>query len=189
MTDRFKRIIAGALATPRIAILRKTRITLALLLLAVVFCAAPKASMGGQLERTRPSLWSNVVISSRSSSPESLPSGSSQPAEHGLSPKAEEIARLFGFPTTNSMIVTWMVALALIIFGQIATRNMKQVPEGAQNFLEWIIEGLYKFLEGILGRHLTERTFWFFATVFIFILATNWAGLIPGVGSVVSVSG
>jgi F-type H+-transporting ATPase subunit a len=31
---------------------------------------------------------------------------------------------------------------------------------------------------------LTERTFWFFATVFIFILASNWAGLIPGVGSV-----
>jgi len=31
---------------------------------------------------------------------------------------------------------------------------------------------------------LTERTFWFFATVFIFILSSNWAGLIPGVGSV-----
>jgi F-type H+-transporting ATPase subunit a len=61
---------------------------------------------------------------------------------------------------------------------------MKQVPDGAQNFLEWLIEGLYKFIEGILGPHLTERTFWFFATVFIFILFSNWAGLIPGVGSV-----
>jgi F-type H+-transporting ATPase subunit a len=82
------------------------------------------------------------------------------------------------------MIVTWIVALALVFFAQIATRNMKQIPQGAQNFLEWVIEGVYRFLQGILGPHLTERTFWFFATAFIFILATNWAGLIPGVGSV-----
>jgi F-type H+-transporting ATPase subunit a len=29
-----------------------------------------------------------------------------------------------------------------------------------------------------------KRTFWFFATVFIFILFCNWVGLIPGVGTV-----
>lgn len=179
-----KLVVAGALSTPRIAILSKTKIRAALLLFSAVFCTATKSSIGGELEQTLPTLRNSAVVIPRSSVSESLPSGSSQPAEHGLSQKAEEIARLFGFPITNSMIVTWMVALALIILGQIATRNMKQVPEGAQNFLEWIIDGLYKFLEGILGRHLTERTFWFFATVFIFILATNWAGLIPGVGSV-----
>lgn len=104
--------------------------------------------------------------------------------EHGLSQNAVEVARIFGFPVTNSMIVSWIVALCLIVFAQFATRNMKHVPDGAQNFLEWLIEGLYKFIEGILGPHLTERTFWFFATVFIFILFSNWAGLIPGVGSV-----
>ena len=60
---------------------------------------------------------------------------------------------------------------------------MKEVPDGAQNFLEWLVESLYGFLEGLLGSHLAKRTFWFFATVFIFILASNWFGLIPGVGS------
>jgi F-type H+-transporting ATPase subunit a len=74
--------------------------------------------------------------------------------------------------------------LCLIIFARIATRKMKQVPAGAQNFLEWVVEGLYGVLEGILGRHLTERTFWFFATIFIFILTANWVGLIPGVGTI-----
>jgi F-type H+-transporting ATPase subunit a len=118
------------------------------------------------------------------SKPGSLPAGASEKEEHGLSQKAEEITGFFGFPITNSMIVSWIVALCLIIFAQFATRKMKQVPEGAQNFLEWLVEGLYKFIEGILGPHLTERTFWFFATVFIFILSSNWAGLIPGVGSV-----
>jgi hypothetical protein len=31
--------------------------------------------------------------------------------EHGLSQRAVEITRLFGFPITNSMIVSWIVAL------------------------------------------------------------------------------
>ena len=103
--------------------------------------------------------------------------------EHGLPPMAVEVARPFGFPLTNSMVVSWVVAVGLIIFAQVATRKMKQVPEGAQNFLEWLVESLYSFLEGIIGPHLVNRTFWFFATVFIFILVANWMGLIPGVGT------
>ncbi len=106
------------------------------------------------------------------------------PVEHGLSQKAVEIAAPFGFPVTNSMVVTWIVAIALIVFVRRATRSMKQVPDGSQNFVEWLVESLYTFLEGILGRHLVQRTFWFFATIFIFILSTNWVGLIPGVGTI-----
>ncbi len=82
------------------------------------------------------------------------------------------------------MVVSWLVALGLIVFAQLATRNMKQVPDGAQNFLEWLVAGLYALLEGIIGPHLVKRTFWFFATLFIFILASNWFGLVPGVGTV-----
>jgi F-type H+-transporting ATPase subunit a len=104
--------------------------------------------------------------------------------EHGLSQKADDITRILGLPISNSMIVTWIVAVGLIAFAQFATRNMKQVPDGAQNFSEWLVEGLYKFIEGVIGPHLTERTFWFFATIFIFILSANWVGLIPGVGSI-----
>ena len=103
---------------------------------------------------------------------------------HELSQKAVEIARVFGFPITNSMLVSWITALFLIIFAQLATRKMEQIPSGAQNFLEWLIESLYNFLEELLGKHLVERTFWFFATVFIFILFSNWMGLIPGVGTI-----
>jgi F-type H+-transporting ATPase subunit a len=103
---------------------------------------------------------------------------------HELSQKAVEIARPFGFPVTNSMVVSWIVAVALIVFARRATREMRQVPSGGQNFLEWLVEKLYGFLEGILGRSLAERTFWFFGTIFIFILASNWFGLIPGIGSI-----
>jgi F-type H+-transporting ATPase subunit a len=104
--------------------------------------------------------------------------------EHGLSSKAEEIARPFGFPVTNSMVVTWIVALWLVVFARYATRGMTRVPDGAQNFLEWIVERLYGLLEGLLGHPLVDRTFWFFGSVFIFILSANWLGLVPGVGSI-----
>src|SRR5580765_683579 len=107
-----------------------------------------------------------------------------QGEEHGLSQKAVEIARPFGFPITNSMVVTWVVALGLIVFARSATRTMNQVPSGGQNLLEWLIEGLYGLLESVIGAHLVKRTFWFFASIFIFILATNWFGLVPGVGTV-----
>jgi F-type H+-transporting ATPase subunit a len=107
-----------------------------------------------------------------------------QTGGHGLSPKAAVVAAPFGFPITNSMIVTWAVAAGLILFAQIATRKMREVPAGAQNFFEWLVESLYGFLEGIIGRHLVRQTFWFFGTAFIFILAANWVGLLPGVGSI-----
>jgi len=101
---------------------------------------------------------------------------------HGLPAKAVEVGRVFGFPITNSMVASWIVAVILILFARFATRRMSEVPSGAQNFLEWLLESLYNFLEGLLGKHLVERTFWFFATVFIFILAANWIGLVPGAG-------
>jgi F-type H+-transporting ATPase subunit a len=99
--------------------------------------------------------------------------------EHGLPQHAVRIGSFI----TNSMVVSWMVAAGLILFAQVATRNMQAVPEGAQNFWEWMVESLHNFLEGIIGHHLVQRTFWFFATVFIFILFANWAGLIPGFGT------
>jgi F-type H+-transporting ATPase subunit a len=104
--------------------------------------------------------------------------------EHGIPQKAVGIGHIGEFPITNSMVVTWVVALGLIIFAQIATRNMKEIPTGAQNFWEWMVESLHDFLEGIIGHALVQRTFWFFATVFIFILFSNWFGLIPGVGTI-----
>lgn len=164
---------------------QKTKVRFAVLLLAAVlvgFNADLKPAVGAQshvASRTSSSVRANVQNGEPAGLLPTVPE-----EEHGLSQKADDITHFLGFPITNSMIVSWIVALGLIIFAQYATRNMKQVPEGAQNFLEWLVEGLYKFIGGILGQNLTERTFWFFATVFIFILSANWAGLIPGVGSI-----
>ena len=110
--------------------------------------------------------------------------GSQESAGHGLPESAVEIGRPFGFPITNSMVVTWIAAIVLIVFARAATRKMTEVPGPAQNLMEWLVESLYGFLESIIGPHLVKRTFWFFATVFIFILAANWISLFPGVGTI-----
>lgn len=106
------------------------------------------------------------------------------PAEEGLPAAAVPLFRVGPLPITNSMVVTWIVAVGLILFSRLATRHIQTVPRGAQNFLEWLVETLYEFLEGIIGRDLVRKTFWFFATIFIFILFTNWFGLLPGVGTI-----
>jgi F-type H+-transporting ATPase subunit a len=105
-------------------------------------------------------------------------------AHEALPLYAERLGNIGPLPITNSMVVSWIVALVLILFARIATRRMQPVPSGAQNFWEWLVESLYDFLEGIVGTDLVKRTFWFFATIFILILACNWFGLIPGVGTV-----
>jgi F-type H+-transporting ATPase subunit a len=103
---------------------------------------------------------------------------------HSLPLKPDVLFEIGHLAVTNSMVVTWIVAAGIIICAQLATRKIKPVPTGLQNFWEWLVESLYNFLENMIGRDLVKKTFWFFATIFIFILFLNWFGLIPGVGTI-----
>jgi F-type H+-transporting ATPase subunit a len=94
-----------------------------------------------------------------------------------------------GLPVTNSMIMVWLAAAIIIIFCRMATKQMQLVPAGMQNFAEWVFETLYNFLEGILGKDVCKRTFWFFATIFLMILVCNWSGLVPGMGTIGRIEG
>jgi len=105
-------------------------------------------------------------------------------AEPAVPLKPAPLFQIGKFAITNSMFVTWIVAAGIIIFAQLATRNIKPIPSGIQNFWEWLVQSLYDLLEGMIGRELVKKTFWFFATIFIFILFVNWFGLIPGVGTI-----
>jgi F-type H+-transporting ATPase subunit a len=104
--------------------------------------------------------------------------------EHAIPLKPDVLFYVGPLAVTNSMVVTWIVAAGILVCAQLATRKIKPVPTGLQNFWEWLVEGLYNFLENMIGRDLVKKTFWFFATIFIFILALNWFGLLPGVGTI-----
>ena len=102
---------------------------------------------------------------------------------HGL-PPAAPVFSIGPLQFTSSMVVTWAVALIIIVIAQLATRKVQLIPSGLQNFMEWLVEGLYGFFGEILGDKLVKKSFWFFCTIFLFILFTNWFGLIPGVGTI-----
>jgi F-type H+-transporting ATPase subunit a len=104
--------------------------------------------------------------------------------EHAVPLKPDVLVHVGPLAVTNSMVVTWIVAAGILVCARLATRKIKPVPVGIQNFWEWLVESLYKFLENIIGGDLVRRTFWFFATIFIFILFVNWFGLVPGVGTI-----
>jgi len=164
----------------------KLQIKLALLLLAALLLSldADLTFARNEAAQAESVTSANDVAGHGNAEQGSLPAAIPEMEEHGLPQKAVEIARPFGFPITNSMVVSWIVAVGLIIFARLATRDMKGVPSGAQNLLEWLVGGLYDFLESIIGPRLVKRTFWFLATVFIFILSANWVGLIPGAGTI-----
>lgn len=77
-------------------------------------------------------------------------------------------------------IVTWMVLSVLLIFTSIGTSDLKQTPQGLQNFMEYA----YEFLQDIAKNQIGEEDYrpWvpYVSTVFLFIFGCNWAGaLIP----------
>jgi F-type H+-transporting ATPase subunit a len=153
-----------------------------LLILAAVCLLAAYTNVASAAAPTTPA--AEATANAAADAAHGQPSAAVEKEEHHLTQHAVELGRPGGFPFSNSMLVTWIVAIGLIVFAQVATRQMKPVPDGAQNFWEWLVESLANFLEGVIGPHLVKRTFWFFASVFIFILFCNWAGLIPGIGTI-----
>src|SRR3989338_2073791 len=102
-----------------------------------------------------------------------------------ISLAAEEIFNIFGFPVTNSLILAWIAMAILIVAGAMSTYRLQLVPGGFQNVVEAIFEKLYDFIKGLIGTDRdTEKVFPFLVTFFVFILISNWMGLLPGVGTI-----
>src|ERR1700737_2429687 len=85
---------------------------------------------------------------------------------------------------TNSMLVTVIVTILVVIWARRSTKKMSLVPSGVQNLFEAVVETMYVTFEGIVGKHMIPKVFSLLGTLFIFILAANWFGLIPGVGTI-----
>src|ERR1700736_6146638 len=85
---------------------------------------------------------------------------------------------------TNSMLVTVIVTILVVIWARRSTEKMALIPNGVQNLFEAVVETLYVTFEGIVGKHMIPKVFSLIATLFIFILTANWFGLVPGVGTI-----
>ncbi len=88
-----------------------------------------------------------------------------------------------GFAITNSLLATWLTMLILIVGSIALTRNLKRVPSGLQNLVEWGLEVLLDLVETVGGSR-ARQFFPLVATIFIFLLVSNWMGIMPGFASV-----
>jgi hypothetical protein len=94
---------------------------------------------------------------------------------------AEMIAFQVSF--TDSLITMFLVTVVTLIGLIVMARGRGLVPGPLQNFLEWAIESLEGFAQG-MGGAAARRYVPVFASFFILILLFNWSGLIPVVGRI-----
>lgn len=80
------------------------------------------------------------------------------------------------------VVTSWVVMALLALFSWLATRRLKDVPGPVQNIAEMAVGGIEDFFSGILGKELARKYFPMFATFFIFIIASNYTGILPGAG-------
>jgi len=98
---------------------------------------------------------------------------------------AETLFHLGPIPVTNSLLTTWVVMIFFLLVGMVLRVTLKKQPSGLQNLFEIIVEGALSSIEGVTGCAKQARQFFaVIVTIFLFVLVNNWAGLIPGVGSI-----
>ncbi|MEA3323134.1 MAG: F0F1 ATP synthase subunit A [Patescibacteria group bacterium] len=97
----------------------------------------------------------------------------------------EVITYIGGFPITNTFLMTIVVSSMIIVGSYLFTRKQALVPRGFQNFVETILEGLLGLVDSVTGDRAQSRKFFpIVATIFIFVILSNWIGLLPGMGTV-----
>lgn len=103
-----------------------------------------------------------------------------------ISISAEPVYEIFGFTITNSIATSWVITALTLTFFYFATRKLllKGKLTRLQMFIEILIEGLYGIVESIAGMTKARLFFPLVMTFFIFIVPSNWSGLLPGAGSI-----
>jgi F-type H+-transporting ATPase subunit a len=93
--------------------------------------------------------------------------------------KPETLASFGIVNITNTMITSWLVVILIVVGVFLMSRRWELVPRGAQNLLEAILEAFYNVVTGIAGDKNGRRFFPVVATIFFFILISNWLSLTP----------
>ncbi len=97
----------------------------------------------------------------------------------------EILFHLGPLPVTNTLLTAWLVVVLITLGAIIFFLTLKRMPGRIQTAIEGVVDGLLSFFETIAGsREVAKRFFPIVATIFIFVLLSNWAGVIPGVGSI-----
>jgi F-type H+-transporting ATPase subunit a len=80
-----------------------------------------------------------------------------------------------------SLFTAWIIMIIILVLAVLLSRGIRMSPRRPQNALEYVYEGLANFATSLGGPR--ARVYVpIFVTFFIFILLSNWSGLVPFVG-------
>lgn len=100
-----------------------------------------------------------------------------------ISLAAEPLFHVGNFSVTNSLLVSLITSVLIIIFSLFFRLGITKYPGKFQSFIELAIE----FFEDVavsIGGQKAVRFLPLVFSFFIFILVSNWIGLLPGFGSI-----
>ncbi len=106
-----------------------------------------------------------------------------------ISLPAETVFTVGPLNVTNTLIVTVIADIVLILFVLRATRKVRKgspeadLPRGTQNIFELIVDMLYGLSKSVAGSKAVKIFPWM-ATIFLFVLVANWTELFPGIESI-----
>ena len=91
-----------------------------------------------------------------------------------------KVAHLLGYAfNMDTLYMTWLVMAIVIVIALLAVRRLETVPRGWQNAFEMAIEAIGGQVDATIGPN-SKKVAPLLITLFIFLLVSNWLGLVPG---------
>ena len=96
-----------------------------------------------------------------------------------------EAVQIAGFTfNSQTLVMTWISMAVVLLIGWLAVRNLKVVPTSNwQMMMETVIEALHDQVEENMGPRGRGFLSTFIVSLFLFLLISNWIGLIPTMAS------
>ncbi len=92
------------------------------------------------------------------------------------------IVKLFGFNlvfNVETIIMTWIVMAALILFGFLAVKKIDFLPNPFQVVAEFFVSTFYDLTADALDEEMAKKYFPLICSLFMFLVLCNWLGIIP----------
>jgi F0F1-type ATP synthase, subunit a len=91
-----------------------------------------------------------------------------------------KIANFLGYTfNMDTLYMTWLVMALVIFLAIMAVRRLETVPRGWQNIFEMAIEAIGGQVDATIGPN-SKKVAPLLITLFLFLLISNWLGLVPG---------
>lgn len=105
---------------------------------------------------------------------------------HEISLAAERIFSIGTFPITNALLLAVVTLILLSVTFVLIRNHLAFVPGFAQNIAELVLEEVLTLMDAVLGQRARSLKYApMILAVFLFVMVSNWLGLLPGVGSIV----